>query len=65
MLLKSLIHEIELLPVEKRFCIIEQTLPSIKNYERDNQQKLVVEKRYGDYKTHKELTVFEKADLLI
>lgn len=58
----ELIKEINLLSLEKRFFIIEQTLKSIQKQDSSNQTKRAVEALYADYAENGELTAFTNLD---
>jgi hypothetical protein len=54
----DLIKEIKLLPVSKRFYVIEETIKSIKNEEMQLKMELAANELYVDYVNDKELTAF-------
>ena len=58
MQVRTLIHEIQLLPLDKRFFIMEQTLKSIKQEELKQKIKTSKKYSYDDYKSDKEFTAF-------
>lgn len=53
---KTLVKEIQRLPLSKRFFVMEQTLKSIKKEELNQQIEKTVELLYDDYANDKELT---------
>jgi len=54
---KTIIREIQRLPLSKRFFVMEQTLKSIKNEELKDETKISVDELYDD-ETDKKLTDF-------
>lgn len=56
MQVKTIIQEIQRLPLSKRFFVMEQTLKSIKNEELKLQSEKAVDTPYDDYVSDKELT---------
>ena len=58
----DLIKEINRLPLNKNFYIVEETIKSIKKDELDAQMELAVKEIYTEYTTNKELTVFANLD---
>lgn len=63
MLAAEIIKEIKLLPLEKRFYVVEETIKSIKKEEVHNQLIIAAEALYLDYSNDKELTSFTSLDL--
>jgi hypothetical protein len=59
----DLMREIKLLPISKRFYVVEETLKSIKNEELYHQMESAVNELYEDYVNDKELTAFTSLDL--
>jgi hypothetical protein len=59
----DLIHEIQRLPLTKRFYVVEETLKSIKKEEMSHQMELAANELYSDYVNDKELTAFTALDL--
>ena len=59
----AIIQEIQKLPLNKKFLIVEQTIKAIKNEDISQQMSIVAEELYTDYKTDKELTIFTQLDL--
>jgi hypothetical protein len=58
----ELIQEIHLLPLTKRFFIVEETIKSIKKEEMKHQMKIASTELYDDYLNDKELTAFSSLD---
>lgn len=58
----DLIREIEKLPVQKRFFVIEKTIHSIRRREDHNQMRKAAEALSLEYKTNKNLTAFTSLD---
>ncbi len=59
----EIIQEIQKLPLDKKFQIVEETIKSIKTQELNNQMDLAVNFLLDDYSTNKELTIFSSLDL--
>jgi hypothetical protein len=59
----EIIQEIQRLPINKRFYVVEETIKSIKKEELNHQMELAVNELYNDYATDKNLTVFTSLDL--
>lgn len=59
----EIIKEIQTLPIESRWRIIEQTLRSIKEAGNQNLLQEAAEILYQDYRNDKELTAFTDLDL--
>lgn len=59
----DLIEEIQKLPVNQKFRVIEATLKFIKEDETNNQLTIAAEELYKDYIEDKELTAFTSLDL--
>lgn len=53
---KTIVKEIQRLPLSKRFFVMEQTLKSIKKEELNLQTEKAVDMLYDDYSNDKELT---------
>jgi hypothetical protein len=53
---KTIVKEIQRLPLSKRFFVMEQTLKSIKKEELNHQTEKSVDMLYDDYTNDKELT---------
>jgi hypothetical protein len=53
---KTIVKEIQRLPLSKRFFVMEQTLKSIKKEELNHQTEKAVDMLYDDYTNDKELT---------
>ena len=58
----DLLKEINRLPLNKKFYIIEETLKSIKREELDDRMESAVKEMYSEYATNKELTAFTEID---
>ena len=58
----DIIQEIQRLPLNKRFFVVEETIKSIKKEEMGNKMELATTELYGDYTDDKELTVFTSLD---
>ncbi len=58
----EIIKEIQRLPVQKRFFVLERTIRSIRQNENSNQMKEAAEKLLVDYKSDMELTAFTNLD---
>lgn len=54
--LKTIVKEIQRLPLSKRFFVMEETLKSIKKEELNHQAEKAVDVLYDDYTNDKELT---------
>lgn len=59
----NIIKEIQLLPLDKKFWIVEETLKAIKKEETNRLMELAVSELYADYATDNELTAFTELDL--
>lgn len=59
----DIIHEIQRLPLNKKFYVVEETLKAIKKEELDHQMEAAAAELYNDYTTDKELTAFTGLDL--
>jgi hypothetical protein len=59
---KELIKEIQQLPLNKRFLVVEETIKSIKREEIGHQMEKAVDVLYNDYTHDKELTAFTLID---
>lgn len=53
---KTIVKEIQRLPLSKRFFVMEETLKSIKKEELNHQAEKAVDVLYDDYTNDKELT---------
>jgi hypothetical protein len=58
----DIIHEIQRLPLSKKFYVVEETIKSIKKDEISNQLHLAVNELYSDYKNDENLTAFTNLD---
>jgi len=58
----DLMQEIQRLPLNKRFYVVEETIKSIKNEELHHQMELAAHELYEDYVNDKELTAFTSLD---
>ena len=58
----DLLKEINRLPLNKKFYIVEETLKSIKKEELDVRMESAVKEMYSEYATNKELTEFTEID---
>ncbi len=58
----EIIKEIQRLPIQKRFFVLERTIRSICQNENSNQMKEAAEKLLVDYKSDMELTAFTNLD---
>ena len=58
----DLIHEIQRLPLTKRFYVVEETIKSIKKDEISHQMEYAVNELYDEYTQNKELTSFTSLD---
>ena len=58
----DIIHEIQRLPLTKRFYVVEETLKSIKKEEINHQMELAASELYEDYVNDKKLTAFTALD---
>lgn len=59
----EIIQEIQRLPLNKRFYVVEETIKSIKKEEMSHQMEQAVNELYNDYATDKNLTAFTSLDL--
>ena len=59
----DIIMEIQRLPLDKKFYVVEETLKSIRKDETNRQMEIAVEELYTDYKNDMELTSFTTLDL--
>ncbi|MDZ4824350.1 MAG: hypothetical protein SH856_12905 [Flavobacteriales bacterium] len=62
MSIQQIITEIQLLPIDQRLKVVEETVKSIKQKEIRQQMSLPAESFQEEYKTNKELTAFSKLD---
>lgn len=58
----EIIREIQMLPLSKRFYVVEETLKSIKKEEISNQMEHAANQLYIDYVNDPELTAFTSLD---
>ena len=58
----DIIREIQLLPLTKKFYVVEETIKAIKKEEMKHQLEMAAEELYDDYVHDKELTVFTTLD---
>lgn len=58
----EIIREIQRLPIQKRFIVLEETIHSIRKNEEAVQMQNAAEALYYDYKTDKELIAFTNLD---
>jgi hypothetical protein len=58
----DLMQEIQKLPLNKRFYVVEETIKSIKKEELHHQMELAAHELYEDYANDKELTAFTSLD---
>jgi hypothetical protein len=58
----EIIREIQSLPIQKRFIVLEETIHSIRKNEEAIQMENAVEALYSDYKTDEELIAFANID---
>jgi hypothetical protein len=59
----EIISEIENLPHNQKFYVVEETLKSIKKDELNNRIETAADRLYDDYKQDKDLTAFTALDL--
>lgn len=59
----DIIHEIQRLPLTKRFYVVEETIKSIKKEEMNHQMELAANELFEDYTNNKELTAFTSLDI--
>lgn len=59
---KELILEIQKLPVQKRYYVIERSLHLLRKQEGNSQMEKAAAELYNDYKNDKELTAFTGID---
>jgi hypothetical protein len=58
----DIMQEINQLPLDKKFWVIEETLKAIKREEIKHQMELGVNTLFEEYETNKELTIFTTLD---
>ncbi len=58
----EIIREIQRLPIQKRFFVLEKTIHSIRKNEDAIQMQNAAEALFSDYKTDEELTIFTNLD---
>lgn len=59
---KTIVQEINRLPLNKKFYVVEETIKSIKKQENSNQLEFAANTLYNDYINDKELTAFTALD---
>lgn len=59
---KTIVQEIQRLPLTKRFWVVEEVIKSIKKEEMQQQMELAANELYEDYVNDKELTAFTSLD---
>ncbi len=59
----DIIHEIQRLPLTKRFYVVEETIKSIKKEEMNHRMELAANELFEDYTNNKELTAFTTLDI--
>ena len=59
----EILREITLLPINKRFFIVERTLKSIREKQENNAIEKAVNALLNDYANDKELTAFTNIDM--
>ncbi len=59
----DIMQEIQQLPLDKKFWVVQETIKSIKREEINNQLESSVRDLYEEYATNKELTIFTNLDL--
>jgi hypothetical protein len=59
----DIMQEINRLPLNKRFYVVEETIKSIKKEEMSHQMELAANALYNDYVSNKDLTAFTSLDL--
>lgn len=59
----DIIQEIQRLPLNKKFYVVEETIKSIKKEELNHQMEFAVNELYNDYVNDKDLTSFTNLDL--
>jgi hypothetical protein len=58
----NIIQEIQRLPLDKKYWIIEETIKSIKQDELNYKMEIAVNELYNDYVSDNELTAFSSLD---
>jgi hypothetical protein len=58
----DIMQEIQQLPLDKKFWVVEETIKSIKFEEANHQLAFAANELFEDYKTDKELTAFSTLD---
>jgi hypothetical protein len=58
----NIIEQIQQLPLDKKFWIVEETIKSIKSEETNNKLSLAANELFEDYANDKELTAFSTLD---
>lgn len=59
---KSIVQEINRLPLNKKFYVVEETIKSIKREETNHQLEFAADALYNDYVNDNELTAFTALD---
>jgi|GEM_PF-389401 len=59
---KTIVQEINRLPLNKKFFVVEETIKSIKKEETNKQLEIAADALYSDYMNYKELTAFTALD---
>ena len=59
----DIIHEIQQLPLDKKFWVVEETIKAIKVEEMSHQLAFAADELSQDYSSDKELTAFTSLDL--
>ena len=59
---KTIVQEIQRLPLTKKFYVVEETIKSIKKEEMNHQMELAANELYSDYVNDKDLTAFTSLD---
>ena len=59
---KSIVQEINRLPLNKKFYVVEETIKSIKREETNYQLEFAADALYNDYVNDNELTAFTALD---
>ena len=59
---KTIVKEIQRLPLSMRFYVVEETIKSIKKEEITHQMELAANELYNDYVNDKDLTAFTSLD---
>lgn len=59
---EEIIKEIQRLPIDQRFYVIERAIKSIRRQDDKKQLEKAADALYSDYKSDEELTAFTKID---